>query len=92
MARSIIITDKDVNGEWFAIRDDDQGEDFARKGWGSTPEEAVKELLALEAEDEEDKPLPARDEPTDAEIARSQARIADVLGPDEIKKLDEEAF
>lgn len=31
-----------------------------------------------------------RDEPTEAEIAREQARLAAVLGPDEVAKLEAE--
>lgn len=34
--------------------------------------------------------LPRHDEPTDAEIARSQSLIAAILGPEEIEKLREE--
>jgi hypothetical protein len=30
--------------------------------------------------------------PSDAEIARSQALLADVLGPEEVEKLEREAF
>ena len=103
MTRSKIITSHifppipDRQFDWCAYHENDVEVPWLY-GWGATKQEALRDLVRVKDEqieamlDEHEKKFgPITYYYTEDEIARSQARIAAVLGPEEIAKLDEEA-
>lgn len=79
MARDKINTRLDLSGDWLAIRDDDEGEETARIGYGPTPEAAIAELKAMEADAADAKEALAQMRDDERKAAR--ARAYDDNGP-----------